>query len=122
MSDETTQTALVARDPDRYRIALAIAHQLNAEFKNRRALRIFNALSRSDVLPAAALGAVGVTVAGLAAALWSYRRRERHIAKEHAAPDQPQNRQLLVISETAIQIRPAQLSVQSRIRVVEQET
>jgi hypothetical protein len=104
---------------ERYNTALQIARQINAEFQNRRALKVFEALTRPEVLPVvAAVGATGVVVAGIVSALRAVKRHGNRAAK-HAV--QTQNRQLVVISETAIQISPVHVAIVSRIGITEQE-
>ena len=108
---------IISHSREPYSAALEIARQLNAQSKNRRALKVFNALSRPEVLPFVA-GVVGVAVAGIVSALRSANRHEERAANR-AVP--AQNRQLMVIRETAIQISPVQLVVVSRTRIVEPE-
>jgi hypothetical protein len=117
VSDQASR-ALVAHNPERYSAALEIARQLNAEFKNRRALRLFNALTKREDLSVVigavgVVGAIGAAAVGIAAAL----RSSRHA--EHDRPEEPPARQLIIVNQTAIQVSRAELAVLSRTRIVE---
>jgi hypothetical protein len=109
---------LIPQRQERYSTALEIARQLNADFSNGRTLKVFNALGKPGALPIVAVGAVGITVAGIVAALRMVTRHERRAAKRDVPA---QNRQPVLISETAIQISPVHLVVVSRSRLIEPE-
>src|SRR2546423_1857130 len=102
--DDQGSRALVVRDPERYRVALGIARQLNAEFKPGCALKVFNALARPDVLSVAvtvgAVGAVAAVGVGIVRALRLAGHTERQSLQKQPLPDNPSSRQLMVISET----------------------
>jgi hypothetical protein len=117
--DDQAKRALIPRDPERYRAALDIARQLNAKSSTGRALKIFTALSKPELLPVATtLGTLGVVAAvGMGIA----RRLSRRRSAQKRAAAQASSRQLMLIGETAIQIGPDRLAVLSRTRIVERD-
>lgn len=121
---DQTSRALVARNPDRYRVALGIARELNAGFNNRRAAKLFSALTRHDVLPiAVTVGTVGAlgAVVGIAKALRLARRMKPHAIEEPPTHGDVPARQLMVIREAAIRITHNQVVALSRTTILEPE-